>query len=205
MHRIRPLILMFSALAIAMAACSVTAVPVQETTTSVPGTLPVPGFALLDDGLEPYAFGDHADTVIEGVSATVGGWDADSSDGDAIAPPICRDGRARVVSWGSLVLIFVTRAEDEVFAGWAYGFDPLTGNTDDHRDLNLTTPEGIGPGSTRADLVAAYGSSLSIVEDTTLDTATFSVAGQGITHLVGTLDQSGEDARVIVLETAPAC
>jgi hypothetical protein len=160
---------------------------------------------LLDDGLGPFTFGDDGAEVREGVTATIGGWDADSFDNDALTPPTCGQGVAHIVSWGSLVLTFVERDGIEAFTSWAYGFDPISGNSVDNRHLGLSTPEGIRLGSPRNDLVTAYGDALSIIDDTTLDTSGFRVAGSGATDLGGKLDSAGSTGRVDFLETTPRC
>ena len=201
----RPVILLFSALTIGVSACSITAQPAQETTTTPALGSPTSDLILLEDGLGPINFGDSATAVIEAVTATIGGWDADSSDNDAVTLPICDQGPTRIVSWGSLVLTFVERGDAESFTGWSYGFDPLTGNSDDHRGLELATPEGVTLGSHRSDVVDAYGSAVSIKDDTDLDTAAFLVAGGGSTQLAGKLDKAGSAGIVDFLETTPGC
>lgn len=205
MHPFRPVIRLLLALAIGLSACSVTTERVLETPSTLALESPATDLALLDNGLGPFRFGDSGDAVIEGVTATIGGWDADSSDNDAVAPPICEQGQARIVAWGSLVLTFVNEDGIETFTGWAYGFDPLTANSDDNRDLELTTPEGIGLGSMREDLTDAYGSLVSIIDDTVLDTAAFVVAGDGSTQLAGKLDGAGTSGMVDFIETTPNC
>jgi hypothetical protein len=69
--------------------------------------------------LGPFQFGDSGPAVVEGVTATVGGWDADSSDNDANVPPSCDPAMVHVMSWGSLVLMFTTRDGTEAFTGWS--------------------------------------------------------------------------------------
>jgi hypothetical protein len=205
MHLFRPVILLFSALVIAVSACSVTAQPSPATTTTQELGSPAADLVLLVDGLGPFRFGDSGRAVIEGVTATIGGWDADSSDNNAVTPPLCDQGQARIVSWGSLVLTFIVRDRAEAFTGWSYGFDPLTGDSEDNRRLGLTTAENIGLGSVRADLVDAYGSAVSITDDTALDTAAFVVSNSGPTRLAGKLDEAGVAGSVDFIETTPSC
>jgi hypothetical protein len=205
MHHMRRLVLLFSALVIGLSACSLTSQPTQETTTPVALRQPADNLVLFEDGLGPFDFGDGATEVIEGVTATIGGWDSDSSDNDALTPLVCDQRVARAVSWGSLVLVFVERDGAESFTGWAYGFDPITGNSVDNRDLGLSTPEGVRLGSSRSDLVAAYDGTISLLDDGALDTATFRIAGNGPTHLAGKLDSADSSGRVDFLETTPSC
>jgi hypothetical protein len=205
MHPFRPRILLFSALLTGLSACSITAQPAQETTTTLaPGSL-ASDLVLLEDGLGPFRFGDSGTAVIEGVTAAIGGWDSDSSDSDSVTLANCDDGVARIVSWGSLVLTFVERNGAESFTGWSYGFDPLTGDSVDNRHLALATPDGIRLGSGRSDLIDTYGDTVSILDNAALDTATFHVAGSGSTQLAGKLDSAGSAAIVDFLETTPGC
>jgi hypothetical protein len=205
MHLLRSTILLLSTLAMALSACSITQQETLEATLATAAGSPASDLVLLDNGLGPFQFGDSSAAVIEGVTATVGGWDADSSDNDAIDPPSCEPAMVRVVSWGSLVLVFTTRGGTEVFTSWSYGFDPLTGDSFDNRALGLTTPEGVGLGTDRASLIDVYGSAVSIVEDTVLDTATFKVAEIDQTLLEGKLDRAGAGGMVDFLETTPSC
>jgi hypothetical protein len=47
---------------------------------------------LLENGPGPFRFQDSGTTGIEGVTATIGGWDSDSSDSDSVTLPNCDDG-----------------------------------------------------------------------------------------------------------------
>jgi len=205
MHRFRPRTALFATLAIVASACSIGPQSNPETTATPAAGSPAVDLVLFTDGIGPFTFGDRADIVIDGLTATVGGWDADSAEADVVAPPACLDGPGRLVSWGSLVLTFVTRDGTEIFAGWAYGFDPLTANSDDPRKLGLETSQGVGLGSTRSDLAATFGIGLSVIDDTTIDTATFVVGTQEQTQLAGKLDAAGPSGRVDFLETTPGC
>lgn len=205
MHRFRSLVLLLSTLAIALSACAITQQASPETASTTAAGSPASDLVLLYDGLGPFQFGDGSAAVIEGVTATVGGWDADSSDNDAIVPPSCDPVTVRAVSWGSLVLVFTTRDGTQVFTGWSYGFDPLTGDSFDNRALGLTTPEGVGLDTGREDLIEVYGSAVSIIDDTVLDTARFTVAGTDQILLEGKLDSAGAGGMVDFLESTPGC
>jgi hypothetical protein len=205
MHLFRSTTLLLSTLAVALSACSITQQATPEPTSTTATGSPASDLVLLDNGLGPFQFGDSSAAVTEGVTATVGGWDADSSDNDAIEPPSCDPAIVRVVSWGSLVLVFTTRDGTEVFTSWSYGFDPLTGDSFDNRSLGLTTPEGVGLGTGRERLIDVYGSAVSIVEDTVLDTATFTVVETDQTLFEGKLDRAGVGGMVDFLETTPSC
>jgi hypothetical protein len=169
-------------------------------------TSPASPATLHPDGIGPYRIGDPAATVIDGVSSRIGGWDGDSSAGDgSLEPAQCGSEAFRQVSWGNLVLFFEIAGEG-TFTAWAYGFDPILGNSDNERGLALTTEEGIGLGSTRMSLESAYGARVQIEDDTAIDLATFAIDGTDPAHIVGSLDAAESlDAEVLSLESAPGC
>lgn len=161
---------------------------------------------LQPDGIGRYTVGQPADEVIAGISTQIGGPDGDSIDSDTLLQvPDCGSPGTRVVSWGNLVLFFVDRNGSSVFATWSYGFDPITGNAQDARGLDLTTPDGIGLGSTRDDLTAAYGHSVDFSPDIDLDLETFSINASRDEYLSGRLTSLESDATVQFLERQPAC
>lgn len=165
-----------------------------------------PELVLLPDGIGRYTVGQPADEVIAGVSSVIGGPDADSSDADsALQIPDCRASGTRVVSWGNLVLLFVERGAASVFATWSYGFDPVTGNADDARALNLTTEEGVGLGTPRAELTATYGSDVAFLPDAAVGLETFAIDGSAPEHISGRLSSLAPDATIQLLERQPAC
>ena len=91
--------------------------------------------------------------VIDGVSSQIGGWDADSAEEDSsLLLPDCGVPSVRLMSWGNLVLIFAGEEDDSAFLTWSYGFDPVTGNSEDLRKLGLRTAEDVGLGTPRSDL-----------------------------------------------------
>lgn len=150
--------------------------------------------------------GQPADEVIDGLSASIGGSDADSDDPDtSLQVPDCGEPGTRVVSWGNLVLFFVDRFGTSVFQTWSYGFDPVTGNATDIRRLGLVTEESIGLGSSRDELSDAYRSRLVIDEDVALDLATFTIDELNQEHLAGRLTSVDPDATLQFLERRPAC
>ena len=113
--------------------------------------------------------------------------------------------RRRLVSWGNLVLLFVTDGAAEVFHTWSYGFDPVNGNAEDSRDLRLETEEGLGLTSTRPDLVDLYGSRVTIVDAPSIDLATYTIDAANDEHLAGNLESVDTDARIQLIERIPNC
>ncbi len=208
MRSLAPLTRAISALALVASGCTISqpTADTQVPTTSRPTQAVASELTLAPDGIGPYTVGDDARTVIEGITEVVGGWDADSmEDGNAIQVPTCEQGIARVVSWGSLALVFVAISNGEIFASWSYGFDPVTANSADLRGLDLRTGEDIGLGSTRGDLVTAYGSRVDITDAFEIQNATFAVDGSSDPHLAGKLDAAGPSGVVDLLQIEPTC
>ncbi len=167
---------------------------------------PYPNLVLLADGIGPFRIGSPADEVVDGLSRQIGGFDADSSEEDSrVLVPTCDDLSTRLVSWGNLVLLFVTEGAAETFYTWSYGFDPVTGNAEDSRDLRLKTDEGLGLTSTRPDLVDLYGSRVTIVDLPAIDLATYTIDPANSEHLAGNLESVDADARVQLIERIPNC
>lgn len=161
---------------------------------------------LAPDGIGRYTVGQPADEVIAGMSANIGGPDADSMDDNTpLQVTDCGSTQTRLVSWGNLVLFFVDRDGTSVFATWSYGFDPVTGNAEDVRRLGLTTEAGIGLGSSRTELVSAYGSTVTFSQDAQLDLETFAIDQAAEEHLSGRLTSLDPDAMVQLLERQPGC
>jgi len=210
MRLISPTFRLATVLVLVAGACSISPSQVNaetETTASLRAEQPLAvELTLTRDALGPFSVGSDADTVILGVASVIGGWDADSNDdGSTIATPQCTRGAARVVSWGSLVLVFVADTDSEVFAGWSYGFDPVTANSQDLRGSNLVTSEGIGLGSTRSELVEAFGARVDITDAYDIGSATFTVDVSLDRHIVGKLDAPGASGVVDFMATDPTC
>ncbi|GMR02824.1 MAG: hypothetical protein BMS9Abin20_1175 [Acidimicrobiia bacterium] len=208
MRSLGPLSRAITALTLVASGCTIAQpTPATQAPTTSPPIPPVASeLTLFPDGIGPFTVGDDAGTVIEGITEVVGGWDADSiEEGSAIQVPTCEKGTARVVSWGSLALVFVTGSSSEIFASWSYGFDPVTGNSADLRGLDLRTGEDIGLGSTRGDLVAAYGSRVDITDAFDIQSATFALDGSSDRHLAGKLDAAGPSGVVDLLQIEPTC
>jgi hypothetical protein len=188
-------------------ACSISRPLVEPTTTNPNQASPGSGvLALHAEGIGPFLVGDDAAVVIEGLAEIIGGWDVDSADGAIdVQLPACAGAVPRVVSWGSLALVFTPGGEGGVFASWSYGFDPLTGNSQDLRQLGLETERGIGLGATRSDLTEAYRVDLAITDLPSIDSAVFRIDANETPHISGKLDAAGPDGVVDLLQIEPTC
>ena len=167
---------------------------------------PYPNLVLLPSGIGRYTVGNPADEVIEGLSRQIGGFDADSLEEDSsVLVPDCDGLPTRLVSWGNLVLLFVTDGAAEVFHTWSYGFDPVNGNAEDSRDLRLETEEGLSLTSTRPELIDLYGARVTVVDNPAIDLASYTIDTANDEHLAGNLASVEPDARVQLIERVPNC
>lgn len=177
--------------------------PESDTTTSSPASNLL---VLGPDGIGPFRIGADTDAVIEGISSEIGGWSADSDEGENTIPlPSCQGGSTRLVAWDNLVLLFSGPEGASTFHSWTYGFDPVTGNAEDVRKLGLRTVDGIGLGTTRTQVEAALENRVTIVDDPTIDVATFTIDGTDATHVSGRFPDLGADTRVQTLASEPGC
>ncbi len=113
----------------------------------------------------------------------------------------------RGVTWGSLVALFSDDgAGNQEFFAWTYGYDPALGASGaDSRELDLRTLEGIGLGSTRAELNAVYGGRIFEEEDLSTEVWGFTIDPDQTQYLRGLFSGPGDDAVVVVLESFPGC
>jgi hypothetical protein len=198
MPALRPLVAPVIAVVLVLSACG----SGDESATGAELGPEASALVLTADGIGPYLIGHPFDDVRNGIAGDIGGWDIDSDDRpDAVHVPTCAGDVTRLVGWGNLTLLFTGDQGSLTFATWTYGFDPLTGSAEDVRVLGLVTPEGIGPGSTRADIESAYGD-LAFFSDATQSIGTIVIIGdESEPHLQGRL----EDDRLVLLERSPTC
>jgi len=202
--------LLLVGLTLLIPACSVT-LEKSETTLTPAETATTLGalepLLLAADGLGAIPFGAADEGVVADLTSRFGAPDRDS--GWVSPDPIhgaCPGITIRVVGWGSFEALFADGTEDAAagFFAWTYGFDPATTAAGtDPRGLNLVTAEGVGLGTPRADLVAAYGSR--IVADGSGLTASFRIDPGAPIGISGLLD--GEDPAAVVtsIESFPGC
>ena len=195
-----------AALIVAISALVATACGTSEPTQTTPGVVGGSGLVLSADGIGTYAIGDDANVVIDGVSAQIGGWDSDSLEpGTAIEVPECGGGDVRQMSWGNLVLVFVDSGAGSRLFTWAYGYDPVTGNAEDRRGLDLRTASGVALGTSRSELERIHRGEVSITDDMSVDSARFTIDGDEEEHLGGRFGSTAPDAVVQFLERIPGC
>jgi hypothetical protein len=179
----------------------------SATTTTAEGLPAASELSLTPTGIGQVDFGTPPEETIAAFTAAIGGpsedyaWTAEPIFGD------CPGEFTRGVTWGSLVALFSDDgAGNQEFFAWTYGYDPATGTSgSDARELGLRTLEGIGLGSTRAELGAAFGERLIEEEDLSIEVWGFTVDPDQTQYLRGLLSGPGDDAVVIVIESFPGC
>jgi hypothetical protein len=143
---------------------------------------------LLFDGLGDARFGADAQDVIDYVVAILGAPTKDSDWVEAIQFT-CPGSRVRFIDWGDLTLTFgdessVTTGRDH-FVSWEYGrpegaiLSPA----------GVMTPEGIGVGSTVAELQAAYPAAIVSAGDEVV--ASSAQLSEGLFAFVTSADSAG--------------
>ena len=112
------------------------------------GIVGEPTFTLTADGIGDFVVGDPFDQVSTDLEARFGGTDVDSfEETTEVFVPSCDGDVTRLLSWGNFIVLFTGDADDLRLATWTYGFDPITGSSEDIRQLNLKTTAGIGLGA----------------------------------------------------------
>ena len=131
---------------------------------------------------ETFAFGSPAPAAVDAVAAVLGGPD---EEGDQ---PECPAGPATFARFADPERGLLLTMQDDALVGWSVA-----------QRSTLTTADGVGIGSTRADVEAAYGP-VEVVPDSTLGVEIF-VDG-GISAL---LDADAPDGAVTALWAGTNC
>ncbi len=165
------------------------------------GIVTAPSFTLSADGIGDHRVGDPFELVSADLEERFGGTDVDSFDETTeVFVPACDGAITRLQSWGNLIVLYTGDADDLRLATWTYGFDPITGSSEDVRQLNLKTDKGIGLGATRAEIEAAYGSDAEFTTSQATGGELLTIRGPGEGHLQGRLAPE-----LTLIELAPTC
>lgn len=190
---IRALTSAFVALAVVATACAS-----GDGSTGLVGD---PSFTLSTEGIGDFIPGDPYELVAFELEERFGGSDVDSFEETTdVFVPACEGDVTRLVSWGNLIVLFTGTRDDLRLATWTYGFDPITGSSEDVRQLNLRTDRGIGLGATRDEIVAAYGDAAVFTPSEEIGGELLRIEGPGGTALVGRTDPD-----LVLLELVPTC
>jgi hypothetical protein len=165
------------------------------------GIVGEPTFTLTADGIGDFVVGDPFDQVSTDLEARFGGTDVDSfEETTEVFVPSCDGDVTRLLSWGNFIVLFTGDADDLRLATWTYGFDPITGSSEDIRQLNLKTTAGIGLGATRQEIERAYGSDATFTASEAAGGEYLEISDSGEAQLVGRLSPD-----LTLLELAPTC
>ncbi len=175
-----------------------------STTTVAAGT----PLVLIPGGFQTVPFGVEPDVAIARVALAFGEPTQDTGWTPAQDLGPCPGEFVRLVSWGELSVLF----SDEVspfavpgarhFTAWLYTGPATPG------DQGLRTGTGIGLGSTRAELEAAYGDRLIVIEDDLFGPSfrvDFEPDADDFIYLSGALSESGPGGVVIGLAGGRGC
>jgi hypothetical protein len=173
-----------------------TSAPSATTGTSAPagGGAAVP---LKPDGIGDLAFGAGEAQTRAVLTRAVGPPSFD----ETLPAESCSTGATRRVSWGDLVVLLGPGDGRPLsLVGWTYG------TPDPPAFPALTTAEGIGVGSTLAQLRSAYGEKVEVTEDQAAGVVRFSVQGSRYQlPLAGVLSGPGDTATVRALYAGSYC
>jgi hypothetical protein len=190
--RLIPGILVTLALVLSSVACSS-----DDGSTGIVET----DFRLTSSGFGDFVVGDPYELVSADLNRRFGGADVDSFDATTeVFVPQCRGQITRLESWGNFIVLYTGTTDDLGLATWTYGFDPVTGSSNDTRGLELRTDADIGLGATRDEIIAAYGAEVSFSFSEALGGETVTIGDTDRSHLVGTVREG-----LILLELAPTC
>lgn len=194
---------------------STTLVPADISTTTVSSeTLPPAGegaeagpeavaeLVLRQDGIGTKSFGAPADEVVAHVTSLAGAPTVDSGWLDALDSPYgaCPGPRVRVVQWGQLQLYFGDESDVSTEPGHFYYYSYGAFTDQPPAPEGLLTADGIGLGSTVAEIRAAYPEAE--MYDDPLYGAGFIVTPGGTS---GTLTDATDIGRVTVLFGGVGC
>jgi hypothetical protein len=185
------------------AATSTSAAPTSATSPTLATTAssaPASGtaaVALKPDGIGDLAFGAGEAEARAALTKAFGPPTFDES----LPAESCSTGATRRVSWGDLtVLLGPGPGGGLTMVGWTYG------TTAPPASPALTTAEGIGVGSTVAQLRAAYGDRLQVSQDTAAGVVRFTVPGSRYQlPLAGVVSGPGDTATVRALYAGSYC
>jgi hypothetical protein len=151
------------------ASSTTTATVAPSSATSAPRGGPgTSSIQLAPDGLGGLAFGTAEAQVRTALTQAFGPPDSD----DTLPAGSCSSGATRSVSWADLHVLFGPDGAGKLtVVGWTYGTD------DPPAAPVLATGEGIGSGSTLAQLRSAYGGGVEVTKDKALGAVRFSVQG----------------------------
>lgn len=186
-----------------------TTTTVPDTTTTEPAettttTTVRDEFVLRPEGIDRLFFGADPETVIDEVTDRLGEPtdDTDWLDQMEEFDGLCGGTEARFVTWDNLRLFFTDRESDWVPGATRHFEAYIVTEGDD--DLVFETDEGVGVGSSRAEIEAAFGDRVSFL-DHPIYGEIFEVDPRGAGYLYGSLTGLGDDDVAIEIVGGTLC
>lgn len=176
----------------------------DTTATTGPTTTTLPPVRLESDGLGIVEFGATVEDTIDAIGSRLGSADSDSGWVSARGTfGTCPGSVVRVVRWASL-RVFFSDGPTEFGEDQRHFFSYSQSAVDTDTVIDLKTAEGIGIGSTVAELRRAYGSAVSITSDAHFGvTFTIDTGEPGL--LAGTPTESIDTGQVTSLTGGFGC
>ena len=183
-----------------------TVAPTVAPTTASPPTTPVQdptsGVILAADGVGVAAFGDEPDAAVAAVTAILGEPTQDSGWVEPFTISACPGTEYRRVSWGAFSLQFSDQSSKADGRRHLFGFEYGEVGRTDATPAGLVTAEGIGVGSTVAELKSVYPGVSVVAGEEGLSSSSFEVSENG---LAGLLTDATDDGIVILVVGGDFC
>lgn len=161
---------------------------------------------LRPDGLGVTAFGDMPEYAIAALTAELGEPTRDKTEPAFSSFGTCPGTTLRAVEWGGLAVLITDGATAYGIEGGPHFF-AYQYRSDE--SLGLVTREGVGLGSTVADLRAAYGAEVRVSSEQYAPAdpaaASFEVGAYGPAGLYGFLDGTADTSTVTEIAAGQAC
>ncbi|CAN5857364.1 hypothetical protein BH24ACT6_BH24ACT6_10310 [soil metagenome] len=187
-------------------AAPTTVAPTVAPTTASPPTTPVQdptsGVILAADGVGVAAFGDEPDAAVAAVTAILGEPTQDSGWVEPFTISACPGTEYRRVSWGAFSLQFSDQSSKADGRRHLFGYEYGEVGRTDATPAGLVTAEGIGVGSTVAELKSAYPGVSVVAGEEGLSSSSFEVSENG---LAGLLTDATDQGIVILVVGGDFC
>jgi hypothetical protein len=165
------------------------------------------------DGLGVTQFGDDPETAVAALSGRYGTPEQDTGWVSAFDSPfgVCPGDTVRGVTWGQLTVLFTDGTTDYGAAGrqHLFGFGVRARGEDPVPEYGQgpQTAEGVGVGSTVADLRAAYPGMVEVVDEGPPFGPSFFIGsgGAGGGRLLGELTDTSDSGAVFSLQGGNGC
>lgn len=157
---------------------------------------------LRGDGLGVTAFGDMPEYTLAALTAALGEPSSDTTEPAFSSFGTCPGTTLRAVEWGGLVVLITDGATAYGIESGPHFFAYMYRSDD---SLGLATPEGVGLGSTVAELRAAYGEQVRVNPEQEVFGPSFEVGAYGPGGVYGLLDGTDDASTVTEVAAGQPC